>query len=181
MKIKSIACLGAAVCLLFFSGCERPATSGDKTNPEITVFVSRARGRNYFRSVDGVQTPPNNCIIVREMPTQLILIAGDLGGIQRVGIRIIPGTIVRETLEITPAAPESSHTITRDRESDELQIALTPPSPTTVRTGATATFDINGTLPLVVYAFGRDRAGNYAEVAQFELRGPDEGVVCRGS
>ena len=180
MKIKYIACLIAAASLLFFAGCERPATTEDKTNPEITVFVSGARGRNYFRSIDGVMDPPDNCIIVRQMPTQLIMIAGDAGGIQLAGIKAFTGTISRDTVAITPAAPEGAFSITTDRGADTLEIRLTPPSPTTVRTGATAAFEVNGPLPMAITAWARDRAGNYAELPQFDLRSPETAANCRG-
>ena len=81
MVIRMITCL-IIVTFLVVGGCVRPAPASDTTPPDIVVFVSRARGRNYFRSIDGVQKPPDNCIIVREMPTQLIRIVGDAGGLQ---------------------------------------------------------------------------------------------------
>ena len=59
------------------AACTAPAPATDTTPPEITVTVSRARGRNVFRSIDGRSGPTDNCIIVPEIPTQLILIAGD--------------------------------------------------------------------------------------------------------
>jgi hypothetical protein len=62
-----------------------------------------------------------------------------------------------------------------------LDINLTPPSPTTVRTGATATLEVNGALPMAILAWARDRAGNYIELPQFDLRSPETGAQCRGN
>ena len=62
---------------------------------------------------------------------------------------------------------------------DTLTITLTPPSPTTVRTGATAIFEINGRLPVAIVAQARDRAGNTTNLPQFDIRGPETGAVCR--
>ena len=181
MVIKLIACL-IIVSFLVVGGCVRPAPASDTTPPDIVVFVSRARGRNYFRSIDGVQKPPDNCIIVREMPTQLILVAGDSGGLQSAGLRALRGTIAADSVVITPPAPEGSFSITTEASgATRLDINLTPPSPTTVRTGATATLEVNGALPMAIIAWARDRAGHYTELPQFDLRGPETAVVCRGS
>jgi hypothetical protein len=180
MVIKLITCL-IIVSFLVVAGCVRPAPASDSTPPDIVVFVSRARGRNYFRSIDGIQKPPDNCIIVREMPTQLILIAGDAGGLQSAGIRGFSGTIVPDSVSVTPPAPEGSFSITREPSgADRLDITLTPPSPTTVRTGVTATLEVNGALPMSILAWARDRAGHYIELPQFDLRGPETGADCRG-
>lgn len=179
MKIKTAACLMMALGLLLLPGCERPVPPTDSMVPEIIVFVAGVRGHNYFRTSDGPE-PKNNCVVVREMPTQLIMIAGDAGGIQSAGIRASTGTIARDTLAISPAAPESSFTITTDGGADTLEITLTPPSPTTIRTGATASFEVSGSLPMGILAWARDRVGNYIELPQFELRSPETGMQCRG-
>jgi len=181
MIIKMITCL-IIVTMLLLGDCVRPAPASDTTPPEIVVFVSRARGRNYFRSIDGVQKPPDNCIIVREMPTQLILIAGDSGGLQSAGIRGLSGTIAPDSVSVTPPAPEGAFSVTREASgADRLDITLTPPSATTVRTGVTATLEVNGALPMAIFAWARDRAGHYIELPQFDLRGPETGSICRGS
>ncbi len=181
MISKMITCL-VMVSLLVVGGCVRPAPASDTSPPEITVFVSRARGRNYFRSVDGVQKPPDNCIIVREMPTQLILVAGDAGGLQLAGLKAFTGTIASDSVVVTPTPPEGAFSITTEPSgANILEIRLTPPSPTTVRTGATAILEVNGPLPMAITAWARDRAGNTMELPQFDLRGPETGVACRGS
>lgn len=167
--------------VLFVTGCEVPAPSTrDTTPPEITVTVSRARGRNVFRSIDGKLDAPDNCIKVPELPTQLILIAGDAGGIESASIKAFPGTIVRESLEVSPRAPEGSFAVRTESGADILAITLTPPSPTTVRTGATAILEVNGRSPIAIVASARDRAGNVTELPQFDIRTPDSAVVCRG-
>lgn len=181
MRVKTLICLIAAVGSLSVAGCERPATTRDTTLPDITVIVSRAHGRNYFRTSDGVLKPPDNCIVVREMPTQLIMIAGDAGGLQLAAIKAFSGRITPESVAITPVAPEGSHVIRAEGGAEILEIRLTPPSPTTVRTGATAFFEVNGALPMAITAWARDRAGNSVELAQFDLRGPETGALCRGN
>jgi hypothetical protein len=178
--IRSMTLIIAAVVFLF-AGCQVPAPTKDTTPPEVTVTVSRAHGRNIFRSIDGVQGKGNDCIIVRDMPTQLILIAGDAGGVASTSLRAFTGRIVPESLEVSPRPPEGSSSIRSEAVGDTLTITLTPPSPTTVRTGATAVLEVNGPLPISIYAWVTDRAGHYVELPPFTLDSPANGVQCRGS
>ena len=170
--MKSITLIIAAG-VFFVAGCIVPAPTKDTTSPEITVTVSRARGRNIFRSIDGVLEPGNNCIRVPDMPTQLILIAGDAGGVESVSLKAFPGRIVPESVEVAPRAPEGAFSIRSESGADILAITLTPPSPTTVRTAATAVLEVNGTLPIAITAWARDRAGGGAGArrACFACRG----------
>jgi hypothetical protein len=41
MTFKASTRLTAAMALLFLAGCERPAITGDKIQPDISVYVSR--------------------------------------------------------------------------------------------------------------------------------------------
>jgi len=165
--------------MFFVTACQVPRPTTDTTPPEVTVTVSRAHGPNIFRSIDGVLKSPNDCIIVREMPTQLILIGSDAGGVALVGLKALSGRIIPESVEVSPRAPEASYSISTESGADFLDITLTPPSPTTVRTGAVAVLEVNGSLPMAILAWVRDRAGHYVEF-QFELRGPETATPCRG-
>jgi hypothetical protein len=179
--MKSTTRIIAAGFVFFVAGCEVPAPTRDTTTPEVTVTVSGARGRNVFRSIDGKLGEKENCIKVPELPTQLILIAGDGGGVQSTSIRAFPAMIVPASVEISPRPPEGTFAIRSDSGGDTLTITLvTTPSPTTVRTGATAILDVNGRLPIAIVASVRDRAGNVAELPQFDLRSMDDAVQCRG-
>jgi hypothetical protein len=159
-------------------GCEVPAPTIDTTPPEVTVTVSRARGPNVFRSIDGELGAKENCIKVPEMPTQLILIAGDAGGVDFATIAAV-GTIIPESVEFTPRPPEGSSSI-RTGTTQSLIITLTPPSPSTVRTGATAILEVDGRLPMPITASVRDRAGTLVQLPQFDLRSLEDAVQCRG-
>jgi hypothetical protein len=181
MTMKSMTRTIAACGVIFAAGCQVPAPIVDTTPPEITVLVSGAHGRNIFRSADGVLAAPDNCIKVSDMPTQLILIVGDAGGVDSASINAFAGTIVPASVDVAPRAPEGSFAIRSGSGGDTLAITLTPPSPTTVRTAATAVFEVNGTLPMAITASARDRAGHAVELPQFDLRALDDtGVRCRG-
>lgn len=167
--------------VLLSAACTAPAPATDTTPPEITVTVSGVGGRNVFRSIDGKQGPTDSCIIVPREPTQLILIAGDSGGIQTVTLRAVVGRIVPESVDVTPRPPEGSYEIRSDPGGDTLVITLTPPSPGIVRTGATAIFNIASPTPISIVATATDRADHSTELPQFDLRGAHESVICRNS
>jgi hypothetical protein len=99
--------LTAGVVVLLIAACQVPVPTKDTTPPELSFTVSGARGRNLFRSIDGPQAPPNNCIRVTGTPIQLIAIAGDAGGIQRLQLSVNrEARIVPESVDVTPRAPE---------------------------------------------------------------------------
>jgi len=174
------AALAVAGVASLLPGCERTPPASDALPPEITVTVSQGRGGNVFRSRDGVLRTGEDCIGVPPPPVELALIVGDDGGVLEAGLRVTGGTIRRESIEVTPAAPEATVSVTADRGSDLLRIQLTRPSPDTVRTGASAIVQIDGTLPIAVVASARDYAGHYEELPQFDLRALDDPTVCRG-
>jgi len=169
----------ASALLLLSLACERPRpTTPDTTPPEITVYVVGVRGRNFFRSIDGPQKTPNDCVKVPDGPQQLIMIAGDAGGLETVTLSAAPSVrITPESVDVTPRPPEGSYSI----RPEGLIITLTPPSPTTIRTGATASLEVNGTLPYGVSAWARDRAGNTAVLPSFYLTAERSPVVCRNN
>jgi hypothetical protein len=168
------------VLFVVFVGCIKPRPTTDTTDPEIVITVSRGRGGNIFRSVDGRYEAPNNCIKVPDMPTQLIMIAGDSGGVAFASVRAFGGRIVSESVEVAPRAPEASFSIRSESGSGILDVRLTPPSPGAVRTGASAVFEVDGSLPISITATAGDYAGNAGHLAQFEIRSLDDAVVCRG-
>lgn len=164
--VKSIrlTIVAGAACLV--AGCERPAPPTDSIPPTITVIVSSVRGRNIFRSTDGFRVGGENCIRVPDKRTQLILIAGDAGGLQSVLLSASgSGVIIPDSIEATPPPPEG----TLDARAEGMSITLTPPSPTTVRTGATAILEVEGTLPFGIIGWARDHSGNSANFDPFYL------------
>ena len=174
--MKTMTRLIAACAICFVAACERPATTTDTTAPEITVTVSGVRGRNVFRSIDDNQGPVNDCIKVPDNRTQLILIAGDAGGIETVTLSAAtPARIIPESLIVSPRAPEGSFSI----RPEGLIITLTPPSPTTVRTGATAILEVEGVLPFGISAWARDRSGNTGVLPAFYLTALASPIQCR--
>lgn len=170
----------AACVVLLLAGCETPAPTSDADPPEITVTVARGRGDNIFRSEDGELATPDDCIKVPGTPVELVLIVGDSGGVQTAAISAFLGVIDPDSVEVTPAEPESSYSIGADRGTETLEITLRPPTPDTVRTGATATLQVDGRLPVVIGAYARDQSGNTVELSPFELRTLDDAVICRG-
>lgn len=170
----------AAWAIFLIAGCTTTAPTSDTMDPEVTVIVSEGRGGNIFRSRDGELPPTESCINVPDPPRQLILIAGDSGGVRSASIRVFPGTIDPDSVEVTPAAPEATFTIRTDRGGDTLVINLTRPAPGMVRTGATAIIQVDGTLPMAITADAVDYAGNVAALPAVELRSPRDAVVCRG-
>ncbi len=171
--------LAIAAAVFFIAACTAPAppaTPPDTTPPEITVTV-RARGRNVFKSIDGPLKGSEMCIIIEDGPVQLVLIAGDAGGLDAVSLSTFTGTIVPGSIDVTPRAPES----TLSTPAGGLLITLPPPSPTTVRTGVVAIFEVEGRTPISVTAWARDRAGQTANLEQFDLRREFERIVCRNS
>jgi hypothetical protein len=174
------AALAVAGAVSLLPGCETRPPASDALPPEVTVTVSQGRGGNVFRSSDGVPPPGEDCIEVPPPPVGLALIVGDSGGVLEAGLRVTGGTIRRESIEVTPAAPEATVSVAADRGSDLLRIQLTRPSPDTVRTGASAIVQVDGTLPISVVAWARDYAGNYGELAQVDLRLLGDPTVCRG-
>ena len=170
----------AVAAIFLIAGCATTAPSSDTTNPEVTVIVSEGRGGNIFRSRDGELPPTQSCINVPEPPRQLILIAGDSGGVRSASIKVFPGTIDPDSVEVTPAAPEGTFAIRTERGADTLVITLTRTAPDVVRTGATAIIEVEGDLPMAITGHAEDWAGNVAVLPQFDLRSPDDAVVCRG-
>lgn len=165
---------------LFVSACATRVPTSDTTPPEITVTVSEGRGNKIFRSTDGEYPAGENCIKVPGTPTQLSVIFGDSGGVNIASIKVFPATIIPGSIEVTPASPEATYTIRTERRADMLDIDLEPASDGTVRTGATAVFEINGNLPIAVTASAADYSGNVSHLSQFDLRSLDDLVICRG-
>jgi len=180
--MKNMARVIAAGVVFIVAGCVTPAPTTDTTVPEIIVIVAGGRAHdNMFRSFDGQLDLTDQCIKVPDMPTQIIMIAGDAGGIQVAHIKVLFGTIIPESVTVSPLTPETTYTLNSESGADSLHITLTPPAPGMVRTGVTAVFKVNGDLPIAITADASDYARNTASLPQFDLRSLDDVVTCRGN
>lgn len=165
---------------LTLAGCATHIPSSDTTPPEVTITVRDGRGDNVFKSADGEYAAGENCIKVPDTPTRLTAIAGDSGGVRILSIKVLPGNIVPESVEITPASPESSYSIRSEEGVDILNITLEPSPEGIARTAITAVFDVSGELPSAVTASAGDHSGNVSHLPQFDIRELTDLTVCRG-
>ena len=166
--------------LILAAGCEVPRSDSDSESPLITITVSEGRGNPVYKSDESRTGPDDDCINVPSVPVELSMVVGDAGGVQSAWIKVFPATIDPSSVTVTPASPEGEYSITSERGADTLLINLTAPSETTVRTGATAVFTVNGSLPIAVQAYAIDFAGNRASLPQFDLRALTDAAICRG-
>jgi hypothetical protein len=163
------------------AGCVTEAPTGpDAERPTVSVQVQNAvGGAKIFRSTD--PATDSACVKVRSFPAKLVLSAGDAGGVNRVMLRVFPGTIDRGSI-LVPTSADISYTVTPAGRGETLVISLTRPAPGRVRTGVVATLDAvgpDGALPdFAVTAEASDYAGNRAFVQQVDIRPADSPVIC---
>lgn len=168
---------------LLLSACVVPRPDVDRDAPTITVTVAGARGDAVIRSTDSRDDPTDLCIKVDQSPVELSVIFGDAGGIQSATMIFLAASIDRDSVTVTPAAPEASASVdsVRGGINNQLRIRLSPPEPGTVRTGATARFKINTRFPTGLTAEAIDYAGNVGTLTQLEIRSTSDAVICRGN
>lgn len=99
------------------------------------------------------------------------------GGVREAFIRLFPAELVRDSISVGPAAPETSFEVRREGPTDILIITAEPPGPDLVRTGLVATFDVSALAAIDVRA--DDVSGNSNHLYTVTMRPPDDPVICR--
>jgi hypothetical protein len=160
------------------AGCVEPRPSGvDMTPPRITLTLLDGTGTPRFDTDEENQNPADACGTARAFPATVSVAVGDPGGVRQVLIRLFPAALVRDSISVGPAAPATSHEVTRDGAADRLVITSEPPGPDLVRTGLVAIFDVSDLTAITVAAL--DASGNSNNLYQVDIRPPDDAVICR--
>lgn len=152
-------------------GCEpRP----EPTNPddEAPVVTLQVRGQSFSSN----DTPRDDaCVKVNQFPVSMSVSTSDSGGggIDRVVVRVLPGTIADAS-----AAPDSaSLDLVREGPTHVLTITPRPPSGS-VQPNLLVSFTVDRFSGVVVASV--DTAGNVANLFQVDVREAGDPVICRG-
>lgn len=182
MRANGIPVLLLAGTALAVGGCVRAGPPvRDTTLPRLVLTALGGVGMPTFASDERGQ-PSDACAKFNSFPARFLLSVGDDGGVAMATVKAGFGRIVRESVNVGPASPESSWEIARDGPNDHLTIRLRPPAAGTVRTGLLVMFDVTpDTTPVVaVLADALDYAGNRGGIFQVDARLTSEtAVICR--
>lgn len=154
-----------------------PPPQEDGEGPSLVLTFLDVGGRPIVRSFDPLPEEPNlQCgYAVGQEPGVAILSVSDPGGIDRYGLRLLRGNA--DFVAFTPAPPVGS-TEVLDTGGSIVHTVKVSGTSTTVPTSALATFDLHGALPMSVRAFAVDRHGHATETFQFDIRSPNDAVIC---
>ncbi|MBX2799317.1 MAG: hypothetical protein KTR31_16700 [Myxococcales bacterium] len=164
--------------LILGTACEIDAGAEDGNPPSILVTVG---GHNI--SSNDPAPAETACYEVPDDPTRVNVVASDSGGLQRLFVHLLEGSVVDGVVDVRPDASDISWLVApgespADIGDDTIDITLTQPTAGTVRNGVNLTFDLEGGVPFSLETRASDYAGYETVIAPFVLHQVDVHGAC---